>query len=239
MARQSTATEKNYIGERYDPETGLLYLNARYYDPSLARFISPDDWDPTMVGVGTNRYAYAENDPVNLSDPNGHADAGETEVDPETGKDVDLSTSDLFKDRFLAYDFKKNLLPTETRSLQKCLGWKTRPIHRREPPAGPPLSAYQGWVTGDPPTALTRVSQADNAVSEKRNSFPPNDHADSQLRNCLSTNGRPFAIKNNSIRLRTARSRKMKISSRLSTIKFPVTLRRPERIGSGVSKASC
>ncbi len=37
-----------------------------------ARFISPDNWDPTMPGVGTNRYAYAGNDPVNKSDPNGH-----------------------------------------------------------------------------------------------------------------------------------------------------------------------
>ena len=37
-----------------------------------ARFISPDDWDPTKEGVGTNRYAYAENDPINKSDPNGH-----------------------------------------------------------------------------------------------------------------------------------------------------------------------
>ncbi|WP_197433909.1 RHS repeat-associated core domain-containing protein [Agrobacterium vitis] len=37
-----------------------------------ARFISPDDWDPTKEGVGTNRYAYAGNDPVNKSDPNGH-----------------------------------------------------------------------------------------------------------------------------------------------------------------------
>lgn len=37
-----------------------------------ARFISPDSWDPTMPGVGTNRYAYAGNDPVNKSDTNGH-----------------------------------------------------------------------------------------------------------------------------------------------------------------------
>ncbi|MER8583605.1 RHS repeat-associated core domain-containing protein, partial [Mesorhizobium sp. M1423] len=65
-------TQKSYIGERFDPETGLLYLNARYMDPVLGRFISPDDWDPTLPGVGTNRYAYAQNDPVNKSDPNGH-----------------------------------------------------------------------------------------------------------------------------------------------------------------------
>lgn len=37
-----------------------------------ARFISPDTMDPTMIGVGTNRYAYSGNDPVNNSDPNGH-----------------------------------------------------------------------------------------------------------------------------------------------------------------------
>ncbi|ESX54920.1 hypothetical protein X758_20465 [Mesorhizobium sp. LSHC416B00] len=65
-------TQKGYIGERFDPETGLLYLNARYMDPAMGRFISPDDWDPTLPGVGTNRYAYAQNDPINKSDPNGH-----------------------------------------------------------------------------------------------------------------------------------------------------------------------
>jgi hypothetical protein len=37
-----------------------------------ARFVSPDNMDPTLPGVGTNRYAYSQNDPVNKSDPNGH-----------------------------------------------------------------------------------------------------------------------------------------------------------------------
>ena len=69
---------KGYIGERADPETGLQYLNARYLDPALGRFISPDDWDPTLAGVGTNRYAYAGNDPVNKSNRNGHFVSDET-----------------------------------------------------------------------------------------------------------------------------------------------------------------
>ncbi|MGX5830928.1 RHS repeat-associated core domain-containing protein [Mesorhizobium sp. 43Arga] len=68
-------TQKGYIGERFDAETGLLYLNARYMDPVLGRFISPDDWDPTKEGVGANRYAYALNDPVNNADNNGHVAA--------------------------------------------------------------------------------------------------------------------------------------------------------------------
>ncbi|CAN7654582.1 SpvB/TcaC N-terminal domain-containing protein [Pararhizobium sp. LjRoot235] len=71
-ANKAMTTQKNYIGDRFDAETGLLYLNARYMDPKFGRFIQPDGWDPTMEGVGTNRYAYAGNDPVNRSDPNGH-----------------------------------------------------------------------------------------------------------------------------------------------------------------------
>jgi len=58
-----------------------------------ARFISPDNWDPTKPGVGTNRYAYSENDPINRSDPNGHQDGGETQVDSMTGDDLDKGES--------------------------------------------------------------------------------------------------------------------------------------------------
>jgi RHS repeat-associated protein len=65
-------TNKAYINERFDPETGLQYLHARYYDPNLGRFLTPDTWDPMLPGVDYNRYAYAGNDPVNGSDPNGH-----------------------------------------------------------------------------------------------------------------------------------------------------------------------
>jgi RHS repeat-associated protein len=68
----SIPTAKSYINERFDAETGLMYLHARYYDPEGARFLSPDTWDPTLPGVDINRYAYAGNDPINRSDPNGH-----------------------------------------------------------------------------------------------------------------------------------------------------------------------
>jgi len=54
-------------------ETGLQYLHARYYDPLLGRFLSPDTWDPNLAGVDINRYAYVNNDPVNQSDGNGHS----------------------------------------------------------------------------------------------------------------------------------------------------------------------
>ena len=68
-----------FIGERHDDgagESGLIYLNARYYDPVLGRFIQPDPLDPTIPGVGVNRYAYASNNPIMFSDPLGLSDNG-------------------------------------------------------------------------------------------------------------------------------------------------------------------
>jgi hypothetical protein len=47
-------------------------ISVSFGSAANARFISPDPMDPTMPGVGTNRYAYAENDPINKSDANGH-----------------------------------------------------------------------------------------------------------------------------------------------------------------------
>lgn len=49
-----------------------MYLNARYYYPTLGLFIQPDWFEVTKQGVGTNRDAYSFNDPVNLNDPNGN-----------------------------------------------------------------------------------------------------------------------------------------------------------------------
>lgn len=72
----NTAPEtKGWIGERYDADAGLQYLNARYYDPELSLFLQPDWFEVTKAGVGTNRFSYSFNDPVNRSDPNGNQDA--------------------------------------------------------------------------------------------------------------------------------------------------------------------
>ena len=64
-----------YRGYYYDSETGLYYLNTRYYNPEWRRFISPDSTeyiDPENPN-GLNLYAYCYNDPVNYADPSGHA----------------------------------------------------------------------------------------------------------------------------------------------------------------------
>ena len=61
-----------YRGYYYDTETGLYYLQSRYYDPVVGRFINADGYVSTGQGIlGTNMFAYCNNNPVNRSDPFG------------------------------------------------------------------------------------------------------------------------------------------------------------------------
>ena len=62
-----------YRGYYYDSETGFYYLQSRYYDPEIGRFINADSYASTDATglLSTNMFAYCENDPVNKSDPSG------------------------------------------------------------------------------------------------------------------------------------------------------------------------
>ena len=62
-----------YRGYYYDSETGFYYLQSRYYDPEIGRFINADSYASTDATglLSTNMFAYCENDPVNRSDPSG------------------------------------------------------------------------------------------------------------------------------------------------------------------------
>ncbi|WPB74322.1 RHS repeat-associated core domain-containing protein [Archangium violaceum] len=68
----SVANSRGYGGHEVD-ETGLVYMNARYYDPQLGRFISPDALVPSSGNPqALNRYAYVYNNPISNTDPTGH-----------------------------------------------------------------------------------------------------------------------------------------------------------------------
>lgn len=62
-----------YRGYYYDEETGFYYLQSRYYNPDICRFISQDSYTNTETGTSLqyNMFAYCENDPVNYDDPTG------------------------------------------------------------------------------------------------------------------------------------------------------------------------
>jgi len=61
-------TTFGYTGQRYDSETGLYHYKARYYAPSIGRFLQTDPvWDLSL-------YAYVHNDPMDRTDPDGTSD---------------------------------------------------------------------------------------------------------------------------------------------------------------------
>lgn len=63
-----------YRGYYYDDETGLYYLNSRYYNPEWGRFICADGYVSTGEQIiAKNMYAYCLNNPVNYADPSGMA----------------------------------------------------------------------------------------------------------------------------------------------------------------------
>jgi RHS repeat-associated protein len=69
-------THKTYTGQS-DDLTGLMYYNARYYDPSIGRFITADDVIPDPdKSQSYNRYMYVDGNPVNGRDPSGHWSLG-------------------------------------------------------------------------------------------------------------------------------------------------------------------
>ena len=78
-----------YTGHVNDPTTNLVYMQARYYDPAVGRFLSRD---PIGQKGGFNDYAYADNNPITHADPTGlcadHYTDGscKVNVDSDTGK---------------------------------------------------------------------------------------------------------------------------------------------------------
>ena len=61
-----------YTGHVNDPDTGLVYMQARYYDPSVGRFLSVDPIGPSPGNTfNFNRYDYANNNPYKFIDPDG------------------------------------------------------------------------------------------------------------------------------------------------------------------------
>ena len=71
----ATADNIGFTGHANDSDTGLVYMQQRYYDPIAGRFLSVDPVMPdTSTGNAFNRFAYARNNPYRYVDPTGEED---------------------------------------------------------------------------------------------------------------------------------------------------------------------
>ena len=68
----AAANPIRYRGYYFDAETGLYYLQSRYYDPAVGRFINADNYATTYkTSTGANMFAYCLNNPANCKDDGG------------------------------------------------------------------------------------------------------------------------------------------------------------------------
>lgn len=71
-------SQPGYTGHMSDAESGYTYMQARYYDAGLERQMSPDPVYPTAGNLfNFNRYAYANDNPIDNTDPTGRDSVGE------------------------------------------------------------------------------------------------------------------------------------------------------------------
>lgn len=82
---QTVTNSLRFQARPYDPETGYYYFRARYYDPTISRFISED---PAGLAAGMNPYTFESNNPVNSSDPYG-LDDGDCRVSDKSACQID------------------------------------------------------------------------------------------------------------------------------------------------------
>ena len=88
-----TLNPLTYRGYVYDQETQLYYLQSRYYNPTIGRFINADALVSTGQGLlGNNMFAYCRNNPVRRVDISGAADA-------DCFDDGEILSSDELEDR--------------------------------------------------------------------------------------------------------------------------------------------
>ena len=95
-----------FTGREWEYEIGLYYFRARYYDPSLGRFISAD---PIQFGGGINFYSYCDNNPVNFIDPYGLSST--TNINATNTIHLKKTPSSVDVERFLhknsVYEYKE------------------------------------------------------------------------------------------------------------------------------------
>jgi RHS repeat-associated protein len=98
---------RGYAGHYQDVETKMVFMRARYYLPSVGRFIQADNVVDDNDALGLHPYAYVENNPTNLTDPSGKCPFCLFLMETAVGFGIDYAVSALRSDDSTFSDFGK------------------------------------------------------------------------------------------------------------------------------------
>jgi RHS repeat-associated protein len=106
-----------FAGEHYDPEAGMQYHRARWYDPAVGRFTALDPFSGNPNRPATlNKYLYASADPANVQDPSGAFGVAEASI----ASNIAISLSNIQVD--FGLNFVSAKLSGEDES-PSAMGW--------------------------------------------------------------------------------------------------------------------
>jgi RHS repeat-associated protein len=127
-----------FTGRQFDAETGLYYYRARYYSPTIGRFLQTD---PVGYSVGVNWYAYCGNNPLVLVDPSGLCGVDWDSMFKGAGSDFKQALSD-------GIILTSNAITSHILEGRGIPGWAdSGPSLERQGTAGQ-ISQYAGYVSG-------------------------------------------------------------------------------------------
>ena len=156
-ATGSSNNPYQYTGRENDG-TGLYYYRARYYSPSLKRFISED---PMGLAAGLNEYAYVGGNPVSLIDPLGLEGYGYWNTNPLPTPNIDIRPPDYYNFGFGWRDFQVSA--TYTKCGDVFFGWGY-PLQNVDGGRFPNVNISGGWVAGSD-GSRTKINDVVNGVS--------------------------------------------------------------------------
>ena len=170
----STYNPFRYRGYYYDTETSLYYLQSRYYDPNLGRFINPDSIDVITASpdqlTDKNLFAYCDNNPIMRTD--GDGEFWETVFDVIS---LAVSVAEVIQDPTdvmawvgLAADVASLAIPgvtgggTVVRAISKTddVVDAVKAVNKVDDAIDASAAVQKGWKVGDDITSLTKAGNS-------------------------------------------------------------------------------
>lgn len=149
-ATGTVANPFTYVGARSDSTTGLVYLSARYLDPTIGRFISED---PVP---GAALYPYALDDPTDLSDPSGRT----TIAEEGAAEDIEGQLDSYSNQQYLNL-IAKAAQRLSSSFLSAALGYETA-IHA--PQLYEKATQAEQWILAHPAAATLIIGGIGTAI---------------------------------------------------------------------------